>query len=1475
MSSDSSAERSARSTHNSTARNGDQRTNSRRRTGRRASSHTSGSQQRSNPPRPFSPTQLDSRRAALPTITYPEQLPVSARREEIKAAIRDNQVVIVAGETGSGKTTQLPKICLELGRGIKGLIGHTQPRRIAARSVAERICDELGVTLGGAIGYQVRFTEEVSSTTLVKLMTDGILLAEIQSDPELLRYDTLIIDEAHERSLNIDFILGYLAQLLPHRPDLKVIITSATIDTERFAAHFGHHSFAGKEGTSAPIIEVSGRTYPVEVRYRPLLPDSPATSEGASASSADDSQFYREIDRPETPGRAQAVDQVTGIVEACSELMVEGPGDILVFLSGEGEIRDTQQAFQDDLKNRYIEPGGRSNLPGAVEVLPLFARLSAAEQHRIFESHGHRRIILATNIAETSLTVPGIRYVVDPGTARISRYSNKTKVQRLPIEPVSQASANQRAGRCGRVADGICIRLYSEADFAHREEFTQPEIQRTSLASVILQMVSLGLGTVSDFPFIDPPDERSVRAGTQLLEEIGALDTRPVRGIPTGPRLTKIGWQLSRLPIDPRLGRMLIEAEKNGCASEVLVLVAALSVQDVRERPVEKRPQADQLHARFTARSSDFLAYLTLWRYLHTQQRELSGGAFRRMCRSEFLNYLRYREWTDVVSQLQQMARPLGLSIRPLALPSPTLIDAAAAEGAPMLGGSANSGAVAQACRELGRSSDTPEAGAIHRSMLVGLLSNLGNYSEKTRDYQGARNTHFVVWPGSGLHRRTPAWVMAAELVETSRLFARTVAEIQPQWIEPLAKHLVKRSYSEPIWSSRNGAAMCKERVTLYGMTLIADRQILLSSVGTDSSRDLARELFIRHGLVEGDWRTHHTFLAANKAAIEEAQETESKLRRRGVVADEDSLAAFYEERVPTNVVSGRHFDSWWKKEKATNPQLLDFTQEFLLGGQAAAEGDYPSEWIQGDLTFPVAYSFNPGSYSDGMTVTIPVTLLPQVRPSGFDWLVPGMREELVTATIRALPKRIRRQLVPAPDVARALLPSLPDWNSVAHGDPEAPSFQEAFTAAVRQLRDIEIDDAAWQETELPAHLKVRFVIRSERGAVLDEGESLERLQLSLAPRAKSAVENVVKGAVAMALDEARRGLLSAEDAKKAAEREASSAATKARDEGAARAAIRAALAADSSSAATETPLTHWPAVEGGIIPASVETTGPHGMVVRGYPALVLAQKRPATGPAPVLFSVLAEPAEQVRDHRLGVIHLAASVVQMQEARVTSRWSGNQALALAGSPYPTTSALVADIQLAAARNLVDQWCNQNGVTAGEVRSHAQFDQILEWIRERHEDEVFRLAQLCAQICTEWASTTQAVKANTSIALLGTVTDIRDQVSALVPPGFLHTVPQSQLAHLVRYLKAANLRLEKASSNPAADDALAWQVADVVEKIEQAKKRANEHTYDPHVAARLEEARWMVEELRVSLFAQQLGTQGKVSAKRIEKLIAGI
>ena len=1011
-------------------RDQDREPQGRRREGRRPRDHA-------RPFKPFTPEQLAERAAAIPVIEFPD-LPVSARRDEIARAIRDHQVVIVSGETGSGKTTQLPKICMQLGRGVAGMIGHTQPRRLAARSVADRIAHELGQTVGRergqVVGYQVRFTDEVGPTTLVKLMTDGILLAEIQSDPMLRRYDTLIIDEAHERSLNIDFILGYVARLLPARPDLKVIITSATIDSDRFARHFG--MWEGTPGSGrliepAPVIEVSGRTYPVEIRYRPLGPTTPSsyTSEASSQQADETIEVIETTDVTESGpmqlvledpddelatlgyGMGEDIDVETAICHAVDELSAEGDGDILVFLPGERDIRDTEAALLDHLKGRGRRAGDdKGARPGDIEILPLYARLTAAEQHRVFEPHRLRRVVLATNVAETSLTVPGIRYVIDPGLARISRYSNKTKVQRLPIEPISQASANQRAGRCGRVAEGVAIRLFSQADYVSRPRFTEPEILRTSLASVILQMASLGLGAVEDFPFLDAPDRRAVRDGVALLVEIGALAsgepqerrgrgdrsrTRDERGTrdagnardtradqdasgtaPTARdaeqpdaapassqyRLTGIGRDLARLPIDPRLGRMLLEAERLGCASEVLVIVAALSIQDVRERPAEHQGTADASHARLADPHSDFITYLNLWRYLAVQARDLSGSAFRRLCRAEFFHYLRWREWRDVVGQLRQMARALGIGVGPVGEPSTgDVVEAARFGGA--------QDAAVRAVLAYGQGTASVDADQVHRSLLVGLLSYLGSWDETKRDYEGARGTHFTIWPGSGVSGH-PAWVMTAELVETSRLFARTVARIRPEWVEPAARGLLKRSYSEPFWSVGKGAAMVRERVTLYGLTLAADREVLLGRLGDlvideavaasrshapragslealaaglvsaskdplssgsfeprhfeelaaaregTTARELAREMFIRNALVDGQWRERHGFQRRNEALVEQAREVERRSRTHGLVADEQARFRFFDDLIPEHVTSAAAFNRWWKDER-------------------------------------------------------------------------------------------------------------------------------------------------------------------------------------------------------------------------------------------------------------------------------------------------------------------------------------------------------------------------------------------------------------------------------------------------------------------------------------------------------------------------------------------------------------------------------
>ncbi|WP_246247789.1 ATP-dependent RNA helicase HrpA, partial [Cellulomonas septica] len=1082
----------------------------------------------------------------VPPIVYPEALPVSARRDEIAAAIRDHQVVVVAGETGSGKTTQLPKIALDLGRGRAGQIGHTQPRRIAARSVAERIAEEVGTPLGELVGYQVRFTDTSSEETLVKVMTDGILLAQFQRDPMLWAYDTLIIDEAHERSLNIDFILGYLTRLLPQRPDLKVVITSATIDSARFAQHFaGPPTPEHPDGVPAPVVEVSGRTYPVEIRYRPLSPDVEAPAEDAG----------RRVRAKATEDR----DLMTAITEAVDELSAEGPGDILVFLSGEREIRDAEDALRTSLGTRVTDP----RHPQAVELLPLYSRLSAAEQHRVFEQHAARRVVLSTNVAETSLTVPGVRYVVDPGTARISRWSKATKVQRLPIEPISQASANQRSGRCGRVADGIAIRLYSPDDFASRPMYTEPEILRTSLASVILQMIAVGVAAspddVTDFPFVDPPDVRAVRDGVQLLTELGALETVPVTdasGRTTSvTRLTDTGRALAQLPMDPRLARMIVEGGRRGVAREVMVIAAALSIQDPRERPAEERDRADQLHGRFADPTSDLLAYLNLWQYLREQQRALSGNAFRRLCRSEHLNYLRIREWQDVVTQLRELAKPLGIHVSPLRPGSssgPIAADSAAtsavdgATSAPGDDASAGGG---------GRGPDDTARGAlrlewdadrIHVSVLSGLLSHIG-MQEATEvaapargaqggargrrpdrrarnEYLGARGARFAIFPGSGLAKRPPSWVMAAELVETSRLWARDAARIQPEWAEEVGAHLVKRTYSEPAWSSKQGAATASEKVLLYGVPIVAQRRVLYAKVDPEH----ARELFVRHALVQGEWTTHHQFFHENRRLLAEAEGLEARARRRDLVVDDDVLFAFYDERVPSDVVSARHFDQWWKGARRRDPDLLTFTRELLVADDAEAidESAFPSRWPQGDLRLPLTYQFQPGTEADGVTVHVPITALARLTPDGFDWMVPGLREELVTATIRSLPKPVRVQLVPAPDVARSVEAWLREhtasWEDTVRAGDAAPSFRELFRQAVRAVRDVDVPDDAFDDDKLPPHLRMTFRVVGDRGGVVDEGKDLLVLQRRLASRTQEAVDAAVRTAVRAAMEEAR-----------------------------------------------------------------------------------------------------------------------------------------------------------------------------------------------------------------------------------------------------------------------------------------------------------------------------------------------------------------
>jgi ATP-dependent helicase HrpA len=925
-------------------------------------------------------------------ISYPPELPVSARRDDLLAAIAAHQVVIVAGETGSGKTTQLPKICLELGRTS---IAHTQPRRIAARTVAQRIADELDVPLGGAVGYSVRFDDQSKKETLVRLVTDGLLLAEIQRDRLLRRYDTIIIDEAHERSLNIDFLLGFLRKLLPQRPDLKLLITSATIDTARFSEHFG----------GAPVVEVSGRTFPVEVRYRPA---------------------------------AEEDDPVDAIGDAVEELLDDAPGDVLVFLSGEREIRDTAESLAGRLRDD-------------VEILPLYARLSPAEQQKVFKPHTARRVVLATNVAETSLTVPGIGAVVDPGTARISRYSARLKVQRLPIEPVSQASANQRMGRCGRTSDGICIRLYSEADFADRPAFTDPEILRTSLAAVILQMESLQLGEVEDFGFLDPPDRRQIRDGKALLHELGALDLDTDN---PRKRLTRLGRKLAQLPVDPRIGRMVLEADRNGCSDEVVVIAAALSIQDPRIRPAEKRGEADEQHARFVDKEarSDFLAYLNLWRHLRAQQKELSRNGFRRMCHAEYLHYMRVREWQDLAGQLRQALRNVGGTIN-----------------------------------------DAPAApDDVHRALLAGLLSHVGlRDANARREYLGARGARFTVSPGSALAKKPPTWVMVGELVETNRLYGHTAAAIQPRWIEPLAGHLLKRTYSEPHWERKRGSVVATERATLYGVPVVGARTVPYGAIDPE----LSRTLFIRHALLEGDWETRHGFLQENRELLEEVEELEHRARRRDIVATEAQLYDYYDARIPQSVVSGAHFDRWWKDARRHDPQLLRYTRELLVGDADVDAAALPDVWRQGSLELALTYRFEPGVEDDGITIHVPLHALEGLRSAGFDWLVPGLREELVVALIRSLPKELRRPLVPIPETAAEVVAGL---------RPRRGALTAAVAREIERVRGVHVEPSQFDVARLPAHLRVRFAVEDGAREVLAAGEDLDALRAQLRPRLRA-----------------------------------------------------------------------------------------------------------------------------------------------------------------------------------------------------------------------------------------------------------------------------------------------------------------------------------------------------------------------------------
>ncbi len=1236
---------------------------------------------------------LRRRRDAVPKITYPPALPVSTRRDDLLAAIRDYQVVVVAGETGSGKTTQLPKICLELGRGIRGAIAHTQPRRLAARTVAQRIADELDVDLGEAVGYAVRFNDNSSERTLVRLVTDGLLLAEIQHDRLLRRYDTIIIDEAHERSLNIDFLLGFLHQLLPKRPDLKLIITSATIDPGQFATHFG----------DAPVVEVSGRTFPVEVRYRPL-----ALTDGGP-----------ERDQPEAIG------------DAVDELLSESrDGDVLVFLSGEREIRDTADAL-------------RGRLRDDVDVLPLYARLSNAEQQKVFKSHNRRRVVLATNVAETSLTVPGIKYVVDTGLARMSRYSARLKVQRLPIESISQASADQRKGRCGRTSDGICIRLYDEQDFAERPRFTDPEILRTNLASVILQMAALDLGAVSDFPFLDPPDARQVRDGVNLLHELGAID--PAQ--PAGKRLTPVGRKLARLPVDPRMARMILEADRLRCVEEVIVIAAALSIQDPRERPIEHQAQADQLHARFKDEHSDFTSYLNLWSYVREQQRELSGSQFRKRLKAEYLHFLRVREWQDLVGQLREAAKEVGVK----------------------------------------RNQQPGEVQPIHLALLSGLLSHIGLRDVAKRDYLGARGARFSIFPGSTLARKQPSWVMVAELVETARLFGRTAARIEPAWVEPLAGHLVKRTYSEPRWERRRGEVVATERVTLYGLPIVGARKVSYAKIDPELSRDL----FLRRALVERDWDTRHRFFADNARMLEEVDALEQRERRRDVLVDDHALYDFFDARVPAGVVSAAHFDRWWKDARREDPSRLTYTLELLVRPEArdALDGvGRPSAWRQGELVLPLTYAFEPGSEHDGVTVHVPLAVLPQLRATGFDWLVPAFRQELVTVLLRGLPKELRRPLVPVPETA-----ALAVQRMKARSGP----LVEVLAREVSSMKGALVPAAAFDPDALPTHLKMTFAIEDETGALVASGTDLAAVREQVRPR------------------------------------------------------LRAALSA-ATAEYEHIGLTSW-SVD--VLPREIalRAAGDDG---RAFPALVDRGDH-------VDIKMIESRVAQAAAMRSGTRRLLLLTIPSPTRHVTGQLGNRAQLLLAAAPHGSLTAVVEDAAAAAADALMDE-------ADGPVWDADGFARLRDHVAGSLADQTVTIMRDVVTILAARADLHRRMESLVAPPLRDARQDVAEQLGHLVFPGFITATGAARLPDIIRYLQAADRRLVRLPDAVAVDrDRM--NVVRALEAEQRERIKAYVSLGRP-VPAPVVEAGWLLQELRVSHFAQALGVRGQVSAKRIRKLL---
>ena len=1235
---------------------------------------------------------VEQRKSAVKNpIVFPESLPVSQCKAEIEKLLSEHQVIVVAGETGSGKTTQLPKMCLKLGLGNLGTIGHTQPRRIAARSVAARIAEELQTELGDLVGYKVRFNDQISDNTQIKLMTDGILLAEIQTDRFLNQYSCLIIDEAHERSLNNDFILGYLKQLLPRRPDLKVIITSATIDVERFSKHFNN----------APIIEVSGRTYPVEVRYRPVAEE--------------DDQ-----------------DQLQGILNAVDELQAEGRGDILIFMNGEREIRDTAEALQ------------KQNLKHT-EILPLFARLSAQEQNKIFHPSGLNRIVLATNVAETSLTVPGIKYVIDPGTARISRYSYRTKVQRLPIEPISQASANQRKGRCGRVSEGICIRLYSEEDFNNRPEFTDPEILRTNLASVILQMTALGLDDIEAFPFVDAPDKRHIQDGVKLLEELGAFETVQTQS-GEKRRLTAIGRQLAQLPVDPRLAKMLLSAVDFGSVYEVMIIVSALSIQDPRERPTDKQQASDEKHRRFADKKSDFLAFLNLWHYVQEQQKELTKNQFRRQCQKDFLNYLRIREWQDIYQQIRLAVREMGLPIN----------------------------------------SEKAEYQQIHTALLSGLLSHIGLKEAEKQQYLGARNAHFAIFPNSVLFKKQPKWVMAAELVETSKLWGRMVAEIEPEWIEPLAEHLTKKSYSEPRWSKSRGAVIADEKVSLYGVPIVAARPVNYGAIDPRVSR----EIFIQSALVEGDWNTKHKFFKQNQQLIREVEELEHKSRRRDILVDERTLFEFYDQRIGTDVVSQKHFDTWWKKAEKQDPELLNFERSFLINDDAeqVSKLDFPNFWHQGNLKLKLTYQFEPGTDADGVTVHIPLPLLNQVEMTGFDWQIPGLREELVIALIKSLPKSYRRNFVPAPNYAQAFL---------GRAVPLEKPLLDTLIYELRHMTGVTVEAEHWNWEQIPSHLKMTFRVVDENSKKIAESMNLDELKFSLKDRVQESISAVADDGI------------------------------------------------------EQSGLHIWSFAE---LPQCYEQKQ-RGFSVKAFPAIV--DEKDAVGIK--LFETEFEQAVAMQQglRRLLLLNVPSPIKYLHE-----KLPNKAKLGLYFTPFGRVLDLIDDCIACAVDKLIADF-------GGFVWNEEGFDKLRDFVRENVNEVTVDIAQKVEQILTLTHQLNQRLKGKMDFTMAFALSDMKSQIAGLIYQGFVQKSGYARLPDLLRYLQAIDKRMDKLAQDVNRDRAAMLRVEQVQQAYQQLLAKLPK---SKPISDEVAEIRYMIEELRVSLFAQQLGTKYQVSEKRILNLI---